>query len=211
MTEEKQTKKKPRSENSIDLGFVDMKDITARNTENKFLDFVNRLGFYQSNGLEIPSYSTQSSAGMDLRADLSTVESVDAYDSSNSKKQLPIVTSGEGTKWVYLHPGERALIPTGLYADIPDAFWLGIYARSGTSWKQGLLITNGVGVIDSDYVEEIKVSITNNSGTLVRIESGERIAQAVIHPRVVLDINVLSEKPKVKTDRISGFGSTGNK
>jgi len=84
-----------------------------------------------------------------------------------------------------------------------------VYARSGLSTKTGLCLANSVGVIDSDYVEEVFVPIINNSDQMVPLYHGDRIAQA----ELVLDTRVepvyILERPRRKTDRDGGFGSTG--
>ena len=132
----------------------------------------------------IPGYSTDHSAGMDLRANLSEPKT--------------------------LKPLERALIPTGLYIEVPIGYEAQIRPRSGLALKKGLSVLNTPGTIDADYRGEIGVILINLSNEEVTIESGERICQMVIakHEQAeLIQVKVLNE-----TDRgAGGFGSTGVK
>lgn len=130
----------------------------------------------------LPAYETSGSAGMDIRALLDE----------------PIV----------LEPGKRALIPTGLFLEIPVGYEVQIRARSGLAVKHGIGLTNGIGTIDSDYRGEIKVSLINWGEEAFTVENGDRIAQMVVakYERVELEAaDTLSE-----TERgAGGFGHTG--
>jgi len=132
----------------------------------------------------LPSYQTPSSAGMDLRANL---------DSS-----------------VVLKPLQRALIPTGLYLELPIGYEAQIRPRSGLAYKHGISIVNSPGTIDADYRGEIKVLLVNLSDQEFVVEDGERIAQMVVarHETVVWQESLsLSD-----TERgAGGYGSTGVK
>jgi dUTP pyrophosphatase len=131
---------------------------------------------------ELPSYQTEASAGMDLRAEL----------------EEP----------VQLGPLERAVIGTGLYIELPVGFEAQVRPRSGLAAKKGISVLNSPGTIDADYRGEIGVILVNISNEPVRIEHGERIAQMVISRFEQAhweEVEVLSQ-----TDRGSGgFGSTG--
>lgn len=132
---------------------------------------------------QLPVRSTSGSAGMDLRAVLDE----------------PLT----------LAPGGRTSVPTGIAIGLPCAETVGlVFARSGLAIKHGLALSNGVGVIDSDYTGEIRVGLVNLSDTAYTIEPGERIAQLVIMP-ICLPETVEVEELK-QTDRgAGGFGSTG--
>ena len=107
-----------------------------------------------------------------------------------------------------LQPGERVLIPTGIAAAIPQGAAGMIYARSSLGVKHGIALSNGVGVIDSDYRGEIHVGLCNFSQEPYTIQPGERIAQLVLHP--VLLPQVQETELLDDTQRGSGgFGSTG--
>ncbi|MDQ4141652.1 MAG: dUTP diphosphatase [Bacteroidota bacterium] len=132
----------------------------------------------------LPSYQTSSSAGMDLRANLETA--------------------------VTLKPLQRALIPTGLFIELPVGFEAQIRPRSGLAYKHGISIVNSPGTIDADYRGELKVLLVNLSDQEFIVEDGERIAQMVIarHETVVWqEAGELSN-----TERgAGGYGSTGLK
>jgi dUTP pyrophosphatase len=102
------------------------------------------------------------------------------------------------------------LVGTGLVIAVPDGHFLGIFARSSTPLKRGLMVANGVGVIDPDYcgpADEIKIQVLNFTDAPVQIKRGDRIAQGIILPA-----------PQVQWDEVSdmgeptrgGFGSTGH-
>lgn len=106
--------------------------------------------------------------------------------------------------------GETVFVGTGLAAAIPVDKVLLLYPRSGLASKKGLRLANCVGVIDSDYRGEIKAAIYNDSGSVQKIEKGERIAQLVLAPYFSMDIKEVSELPD-STRGENGFGSTGTK
>jgi len=129
-----------------------------------------------------PSYETPGSAGMDIRAWL----------------REPVI----------LQPGERALIPTGLFMEFEPGYEVQLRARSGLAVKHGIGLVNGVGTIDSDYRGEIKVALINLGQEAFAVNNGERIAQMVISPVVQAEIE--PSEMLTETERGSGgFGSTG--
>lgn len=130
----------------------------------------------------IPAYETEGSAGMDLRADLE--ESIS------------------------LEPGGRALIPTGLFIELPQGYEAQIRARSGLAIKQGIGLVNGVGTIDSDYRGEIKVALINWGQEPVVIQDGDRIAQMVIARYERITWKQVDELGDTKRGA-GGFGHTG--
>lgn len=130
----------------------------------------------------MPSYATAESAGMDLYALLD--------------------------EEVTLLPGQRTTIPTGISLQLPCSSAAFIYARSGLGIKHGIVPSNCVGVIDSDYRGEIKVGLTNQSDIPYIIKPFERIAQMVIAP--VIKANLIEAESLGDTERgKGGFGSTG--
>lgn len=107
-----------------------------------------------------------------------------------------------------LAPGERALVRTGIAIGLPSETVGLVFARSGLAVKKGLTLSNGVGVIDSDYTGELKVGVVHLGAEPVTLQPGERIAQLVVMPvllPVVREVDALEQ-----TDRgAGGFGSTG--
>lgn len=143
----------------------------------KLLD--NRLG----QDIPLPSYGTDGSAGLDLRACLE--------DS------------------MVLQPGETKLIPTGLSIYIEDnGLAAMILPRSGLGHKHGIVLGNLVGLIDSDYQGELMVSCWNRGQEAFTIEVGERIAQLVIVPVVQAEFDFVDEFEATNRGE-GGFGSTG--
>ena len=136
-------------------------------------------------GKEIPApfYASEGAAGMDLSA---------CIDS-------PVTIKARG----------REIIPTGIAIALPSNEYVAlVYVRSSIGFKKGITLSNSVGVIDSDYRGQIFVSLTNNSDEDYTIQVGERIAQLIVTPVVIPQIEVVDELPS--TDRgEGGFGSTG--
>ena len=104
--------------------------------------------------------------------------------------------------------GSVALVPTGLVVEVPAGMFLGIFARSSTPLKRGLMVANGVGVVDSDYCgpeDEVKIAVINVTGAPVTIRRGDRIAQGIVlaAPRVVWE-----EVTELGRASRGGFGAT---
>lgn len=131
---------------------------------------------------ELPAYATPGSSGLDLRAFLQAA--------------------------VTLLPMERALIPTGLFVEIPQGYEIQVRPRSGLALKQGITCLNTPGTIDADYRGEIKVILINLSGEAQAIQPGDRIAQLVLQK-----VETISWQPVdtiTETERgAGGFGHTG--
>ena len=139
----------------------------------------NKIG----KSIPLPSYTTSGSAAMDLRACIN--ESIQLQ----SKKTV--------------------LVPTGLAFYIEDKKYAGIVLpRSGLGHKHGLILGNSVGLIDSDYQAELMVSLFNNSTKNFEINPGDRIAQFMLIPIILIDFDFVEEFEK--TERASGgFGHSG--
>ena len=110
---------------------------------------------------------------------------------------------------ILIGPGERVMVPTGVIMDIPKGHSVRVHARSGMSLKQGLVLANAEGVIDSDYVEEVMVILHNISDNSQTIHTGDRIAQAELIKDEEYAIEESAVRPGVKTTRTGGMGSTG--
>ena len=115
------------------------------------------------------------------------------------------------TEEIWIHSLDRKLIPTGIHIDIPDGYEIQVRSKSGLALKQGLMVLNSPGTVDQGYTGEIQVIIFNTSKERVKIEKGQKIAQAVLCPVVSGKwINLVEKKEINKKERSNnGFGSTG--
>lgn len=135
-------------------------------------------------GFDLPAYSTPSSAGVDLRASI----------------KEPVT----------LAPLARAIVPTGLFLEIPCGYEAQVRPRSGLAAKKGVTVLNSPGTIDADYRGEVGVILVNLSNETFVIEPGERIAQMVFcaHEQVQWEeVEVLGQTERGE----GGFGHTGVK
>lgn len=108
-----------------------------------------------------------------------------------------------------LAPGKLLMVPTGIAIELPDSSLAAfIHARSGLGVKHGICLSNGVGVVDSDYRGEVCVGLCNVSDKPYTIEPFERVAQMVIAPVAVMDIVEVDELSDTERGA-GGFGSTG--
>ena len=135
-------------------------------------------------GLQLPAYETDRSAGMDVRA---------------------AVPEGEP---MVLAPGARAMVPTGLSVAIPQGYEIQVRPRSGLAAKHGLTCLNTPGTIDSDYRGEVKVILVNLGQDAFTIQRGERIAQLVLAPVTRLAWQAVDSLDETERGA-GGFGSTG--
>lgn len=130
----------------------------------------------------IPAYQTKGSSGFDFHAIEDTM----------------------------IHPSETKLLPTGLQISFPLGTELQIRPRSGLSLKTGLRIPNSPSTIDSDFLKEIGIILHNTAKTEIFIRKGDRIAQGVLCPVLRGEIIESEEVYGIKSNRIGGFGSTGD-
>lgn len=155
-------------------------------------------------GIELPKYATEQSACFDLSFQSIGKFEYTGYSGMNKKITRPFKDGR-----LYVNAAERIMIPTGLIFDIPKGYSVRVYARSGLSLKQGLTLVNAEGIIDSDYVEETFVLMTNLSTVGQWLSPGDRIAQAELVKCEIPKIEEIKTRPTVKTDRKGGMGSTG--
>lgn len=141
-----------------------------------------KINIINNSSNPLPAYETEGAAGMDLRANL----------------EEP----------VNLLPLQRALIPTGLFIELPFGYEAQVRPRSGLAFKHGITCLNSPGTIDSDYRGELKVILINLSDEIFTIQHGERIAQMIIQPvvRAALEVVPLLNYSKRGA---GGFGHTG--
>lgn len=112
---------------------------------------------------------------------------------------------------VTLAPGERAMIPTGLILDIPKGWNVKVYIRSSIALKRGVSLSNAIGVIDSDYYDELFIAVINHHSHPVSFAHGERIAQAELAKSPTIKLVEVKKAPVQTTERTGGIGSTGEK
>jgi dUTP pyrophosphatase len=130
----------------------------------------------------LPAYQTEGAAGFDLAA----------------------------SEDVLVPPSSIALVPTGLVIEVPDGHFLGIFARSSTPLKRGLMVANGVGVIDRDYcgaADEIKIQVLNVTAQAVQVRRGDRLAQGLCLP--VTHVAWQESDDDLREGSRGGFGATG--
>ena len=130
----------------------------------------------------LPQYATEAAAGLDLRANLGQP--------------------------IQLAPLQRAMVPTGLFIELPVGYEAQVRPRSGLAAKHGITVLNSPGTIDADYRGEINIILVNLSNEVFQIQDGERIAQLVIakHERANWhQVETLTETVR----GAGGFGQTG--
>jgi dUTP pyrophosphatase len=130
----------------------------------------------------LPDYQTPGAAGFDLAA--------------SADVEIPA--------------GNIALVPTGLLIEVPPGHFLGIFARSSTPLKRGLIVANGVGVIDQDYcgpADEVRIQVLNFTQTAVHVRKGDRIAQGLFIP--VARAEWRETEADLRDGSRGGFGATG--
>jgi dUTP pyrophosphatase len=113
---------------------------------------------------------------------------------------------------VSVQPGAVALVPTGLVVETPRGYFLGIFARSSTPLKRGLMIANGVGVVDADYCgqrDEVKIAVLNFTHAPVNVRAGDRIAQGLFIP--VARAEWQETAGDLRDGSRGGFGATGER
>jgi dUTP pyrophosphatase len=132
--------------------------------------------------VSLPAYGTTGAAAFDLAASADTV----------------------------IPAGQMALVPTGLVVEVPPGMFLGIFARSSTPLKRGLIVANGVGVVDSDYCgpsDEVRIAVLNVTSADVVVPRGDRIAQGIFLPAPRVE---WEEVETLRGDSRGGFGATGS-
>jgi len=132
--------------------------------------------------VSLPEYQTPGAAGFDLAA----------------------------SEDISVQPGTVALVPTGLVVETPRGYFLGIFARSSTPLKRGLMVANGVGVVDADYCgqrDEVKIAVLNFTDAPVHVTAGDRLAQGLFIP--VARAEWHETAGDLRDGSRGGFGATG--
>jgi dUTP pyrophosphatase len=134
-----------------------------------------------NSSVRLPRYESEAAAGFDLAASAATT----------------------------IPPGEVRLVPTGLVIEVPAGMFLGIFARSSTPLKRGLMVANGVGIVDADYCgpeDQVKIAVLNFTREPVEVQAGDRLAQGILLP--ITRVAWEDTGPPRSASR-GGFGSTG--
>ena len=142
-----------------------------------------KLGIVNLSDNNTPEYKTVGSSGMDIQAFLEEA--------------------------IILYPGQRELIHTGIFLDIPVGYEVQVRSRSGLALKNGLIVLNEPGTIDSDYTGEVGVILYNASSEPQKVSPGDRIAQLVLAKVEQAEIVRLEEIVKVTERGSGGYGHTG--
>jgi dUTP pyrophosphatase len=164
--------------------------VSMEDMENHFLQMNSQIEFEKiplqyvnESENKNPEYAYESDSGFDLRS----------------------------TEDIWIQANNRKLIPTGLRFDIPEGYEIQVRSKSGLALKQGLMVLNSPGTVDSGYQGEVKVIMFNTTNERIKIEKGQKIAQAVLCPvmcgKWVNLVKVEEIEEKDRNDK--GFGSTG--
>jgi dUTP pyrophosphatase len=164
--------------------------VSMEDMENHFLQMNSQIEFEKiplqyvnESENKNPEYAYESDSGFDLRS----------------------------TEDIWIQANDRKLIPTGLRFDIPEGYEIQVRSKSGLALKQGLMVLNSPGTVDSGYQGEVKVIMFNTTNERIKIEKGQKIAQAVLCPvmcgKWVNLVKVEEIEEKDRNDK--GFGSTG--
>ncbi len=143
---------------------------------------MQRVKIINNSDLPLPQYQTELSAGMDIPA----------YIESS----------------VTLQPGDRTLIPTGLFLEIPPGYEMQIRPRSGLALKHGVTVLNSPGTVDADYRGEIKVLLINHGQEPFIISKGDRIAQMILAKHEIISWEATSQLNTTERGD-GGYGSSG--
>ena len=152
--------------------------------------------------VQLPTHQTKGSACFDLSFQHAGKGKLNGYSSKNKPVERIL------QRQITIAPGDRMLVPTGIIMDIPEGYSVRLHARSGASLKQGLVLANAEGVIDSDYTQELFLLLTNFSENGIDINHGDSLAQGELVEKLTYAIYEIEEKPSQKTDRVGGMGST---
>jgi dUTP pyrophosphatase len=175
------------------------------------LDMKNPEQMFEQLGIDINDIDSFFEKSMEKKLDLE-------YVNENSEIKEPEYAyetdSGfdlRSTEEVWVQANDRKLIPTGLRFNIPDGYEIQVRSKSGLALNQGLMVLNSPGTVDKNFTGEVKVIIFNTTNERVKIEKGQKIAQAVLCPVVNGKwVNLIKVEELGQTDRSDkGFGSTG--
>jgi len=185
--------------NEIDLIFDD-----GNNDNSQYNEIIDEFGLDINKLLkDMGSFNPV----MDINYSMSNKDSVEPEYAYETDSGFDLYSTEE----LYIEPFDRVLVPTGLHFDIPDGYEIQVRSKSGLALKQGLMVLNSPGTVDQGYTGEIKVIIFNTTKRTIKIEKGQKIAQAVLCPVVcgkwINLVRIENIEDKDRSD--NGFGSTG--
>jgi len=160
---------------------LNIEELEKYYTDNVFSKIL--LEYVNNSDNKEPEYAYESDSGFDLRS----------------------------SQEIWVQANDRTLIPTGLRFDIPEGYEIQVRSKSGLALNQGLMVLNSPGTVDSGYQGEVKVIIFNTTTERIKIEKGQKIAQAVLCPVIngkwvdLVKVEEIGEKDRNN----QGFGSTG--
>jgi dUTP pyrophosphatase len=187
-----------------------MKMIKDLQSKMKGVDMSNPQAMLESMGINMDELNSHFESSVDRQVPLyytNDSESINPEYAYESDSGFDL----RSTEEIWIQGNDRKLIPTGLRFDIPDGYEIQVRSKSGLALKQGLMVLNSPGTVDSGYQGEVKVIIFNTTNDRIKIEKGQKIAQAVLCPVVngkwVNLVKVTEIGEKDRNDK--GFGSTG--
>ena len=189
---------------------------TLKDLQSKFndVDMSNPQAMLESMGIDVDDlqkqFDSESQSIVDTKVPLRFIN-----DSENKNPEYAYQSDSgfdlRSSEDIWIHPNDRNLIPTGMRFDIPEGYEIQVRSKSGLALNHGLMVLNSPGTVDSGYQGEIKVIMFNTTNQKVKIEKGQKVAQAVLCPVVsgkwvdLIRVNNINDKDR----NSNGFGSTG--
>jgi dUTP pyrophosphatase len=189
---------------------------TLKDLQGKFndVDMSNPQAMLESMGIDVDvlqkQFDSESQSIVDTKVPLRFIN-----DSENKNPEYAYQSDSgfdlRSSEDIWIHPNDRKLIPTGMRFDIPEGYEIQVRSKSGLALNQGLMVLNSPGTVDSGYQGEIKVIMFNTTSQKIKIEKGQKVAQAVLCPVVsgkwvdLIRVDNINDKDR----NSNGFGSTG--
>ena len=189
---------------------------TLKDLQGKFndVDMSNPQAMLESMGIDVDDlqkqFDSESQSIVDTKVPLRFIN-----DSENKNPEYAYQSDSgfdlRSSEDIWIHPNDRNLIPTGMRFDIPEGYEIQVRSKSGLALNHGLMVLNSPGTVDSGYQGEIKVIMFNTTNQKVKIEKGQKMAQAVLCPVVsgkwvdLIRVETINDKDR----NSNGFGSTG--
>ena len=189
---------------------------TLKDLQGKFndVDMSNPQAMLESMGIDVDDlqkqFDSESQSIVDTKVPLRFIN-----DSENKNPEYEYQSDSgfdlRSSEDIWIHPNSRKLISTGMRFDIPEGYEIQVRSKSGLALNQGIMVLNSPGTVDSGYQGEIKVIMFNTTNEKVKIQKGQKMAQAVLCPVVsgkwvdLIRVDNINDKDR----NSNGFGSTG--